>query len=81
MHKSCDKTLVALPKILWYTVINLCNSHKALPVLKGDIMKEKKLGAKVKAWSAGSKPTGPRRRRGAMYRTRRSPLTAWAVSA
>jgi hypothetical protein len=48
MHKSRDKTLVALPKNLWYTVINLCNSHKALPALKGDIMKEKKLGAKVK---------------------------------
>ena len=31
-----------------HNVINLCNSHKALPALKGDIMKEKKLGAKVK---------------------------------
>lgn len=48
MHKNFGKILVALPKNLWYTVINLCNSHKALPVLKGDIMKEKKLGAKVK---------------------------------
>ena len=55
MHKSRDKTLVALPKILWYTVINLCNSHKALPVLKGDIMKEKKLGAKVKGLVSGIK--------------------------
>ena len=48
MHKSRGKTLVALPKSLWYTVINLCNSPKALPALKWDIMKEKKLGAKVK---------------------------------
>ena len=42
MHKNFGKILVALPKNLWYTVINLCNSHKALPALKGDMREASK---------------------------------------